>query len=88
MPQDVQARFRPDAIRELLERDGLSLSAFARRLGISRQRAHAWLGGTISPQFPMVLRMCAEFGVDPLFFAEGVPEPEPAGKATEGKTKR
>jgi len=81
MSQGSQARFRPDAVRELLERDGLSLSEFARRLGISRQRAHAWLGGTISPQFPMVLRMCAEFSVDPMFFAEGIPEP--VGNTTE-----
>ncbi|MCK4624892.1 MAG: helix-turn-helix transcriptional regulator [Phycisphaerae bacterium] len=86
MVQPIQAQFRRGAIRELLEREGLSLSNLARRLRITRQRAHGWMMGDYSPQFPMVLRMCAEFGVDPMFFAE-FPEPEPAETKKEEKVR-
>ncbi|GJM25068.1 MAG: hypothetical protein DHS20C16_14830 [Phycisphaerae bacterium] len=65
-------RFRPQAVRELLNREALNMSGFAARVGVSRQRVHRWLTGKCSPQFTMVLIMCEEFGVDPGFFADGL----------------
>jgi transcriptional regulator with XRE-family HTH domain len=73
MDFDLPPRFREQAIQELLDRDGITPSVFARRLGVSRQRVHVWLKGEISPQFTVVLLMCREFGVPPSFFADGLP---------------
>lgn len=66
------ARFRPEAIRELMAREDLNMSGFAARIGVVRQRVQAWLVGQCVPQFTIILTMCAEFGVRPDFFAEGL----------------
>ena len=83
-PHEKQpARFRGSAIGELMDREGISFPAFARRIGVRTDLAYAWSRGRVSPFFSRVMRMCAEFGVAPAFFAEGLPEPEPVGNTTE-----
>lgn len=69
-----EPRFRPEAIRELMRRDGMTASEFARRIGVSRQLVSAWLIGMTQPQFATVLRLCRLFNVAAEFFAEGLPE--------------
>jgi transcriptional regulator with XRE-family HTH domain len=70
---DCEAKFRPTSIGDLLEAHGLTQAGFAKRAGVSRQLVGAWASGWIQPKFDTVLRMCVEFGVDPAFFAQGLP---------------
>jgi transcriptional regulator with XRE-family HTH domain len=72
MLSDDLPRFRSGAIRELMSRHNLTASGFAALIGVSRQRVSLWAKGAVSPQFPIVLLMCRDFGVDPGFFAEGL----------------
>ena len=67
-------KFRPAAIEELMHRDGLTRREFAKHAGVSRQLLGAWVSGWTQPRYDTVLRLCATFGVDPGFFAEGLPE--------------
>lgn len=81
-------RFRAAAIRELMARDSLTLSAFVRRSGFSRQLIGGWISGTVQPRFDSVLLLASRFGVDANFFAEGLPDPAPAGALGQKKGKR
>lgn len=67
---DAQARFRASAIDEITQAECISLSEFARRLGVTRQRAHAWAQGRVSPQFTLVVAMAREFGRDLEYFVQ------------------
>lgn len=60
--------FRPESIRNLLEREHLTPIEFAKRMGISRQLVAGWLQGIITPQIKSLARMCAEFHVDLVYF--------------------
>ena len=80
----VRPRFRAAAIAELIAGSGLSHSAFARRIGVSRSLVAAWLSGVVRPQVSTVCRLCAAFNVPISFFFDseagaaesGTPSPE------------
>ena len=74
-------RFRSEAIQQLMDREGLTRTEFAERIGVSRQLVATWASGWVQPQFRTVLELCAEFDVDPSFFAEGLPEKPPPAEA-------
>ncbi len=74
---DGRPRFRAAAIQELMEREGLSKAAFAKRAKVSRQLVGAWLSDWVQPRFDTVLRLCVTFHVEPTFFIEGL-SAEPA----------
>jgi transcriptional regulator with XRE-family HTH domain len=66
----TEPRFRREAIRELMEREGLSVSAFARKAAVSRTLVSAWLSGYVVPQVATLGRLCRVFGESIDFFFE------------------
>ena len=81
-------RFRSSAVQELMDRERLTRTEFAERIGVSRQLVATWVSGWVQPQFRTVLELCAEFGVDPSFFAEGLPEKKPPATEAPGNKGR
>jgi len=76
-----EPQFRPDAIRELMEREGLDVPGFARRCGMARTLIGAWLSGFVTPQVGTLTRLCRVFGVSIDYFFTSEVDDEPAGKA-------
>lgn len=64
------SRFRPTSVVELMESSGLSASALARAVGVSRQAVWAYSAGVSMPQFATVLRMAEVFDKPLDFFVE------------------
>ncbi len=60
--------FRLAAIRELMEREGLNASSFARRACVTRTLIGAWLSGIVQPQVGTLTRLCRVFDVPIDFF--------------------
>lgn len=69
--------FRVQAIRELMDREGLNHTTFARRVKMSRTLLCAWFSGQVTPQVGTLGRLCGVFNVPIGFFfttwSEGLP---------------
>ena len=74
MMPETDARFRVEALSELMQREGLTKAQFAKRAKVSRQLLGAWLSETVEPRFGTILSLCATFGVSPEFFVKGLPK--------------
>ncbi len=69
----MEPRFRRDAIRELMEREGLNASAFASRASVQRTLIGGWLAGVVTPQVGTLTRLCRVFNVPIDFFFDQAP---------------
>lgn len=66
-------RVRRERIAELVRERGLSLSAFGRAIGRTRQGAAAVLSGQFDPQITTLCRIADLFGLPVCAFFEGAP---------------
>ena len=64
----VEPTFRREAIAELMRREGLDASGFARRAAVSRTLIGAWIAGVVTPQVGTLMRLCRVFSVPVAFF--------------------
>lgn len=60
--------FRSEAVKELRDQQGLTMDAFAHRIGASKQVVSTWETGACEPRVNSVARMAHEFGVPVSFF--------------------
>jgi len=63
-------RFNNGKIKELRERNDMSLRAFARELGVKYETVRLWEANRMSPGAQRVARSCSKFNVEPGFFFE------------------
>ena len=72
-----------EAVNELMARDGLNASEFARQAGVSRTLIGAWLSGVVVPQIGTLGWLCriSKVPID-FFFTEQEPS-ESTRRATE-----
>lgn len=60
--------FRHESIRELREKEGLTMDAFAQRIGMSKQVVSTWETGACEPRVNSLAKLSQEFGVPLDFF--------------------
>lgn len=61
-------KFNKQRITDLRVQLGLSVYAFAKRLGTSSQRVQQWEDGQTQPNLDGISSMCREFMVEPGYF--------------------
>ena len=81
---DTIHRFRVGAVVELMREHGLSASAFASSIGVTRQAVGSYLGGVTAPQFATVLKMVERFDKPIDFFVESHTAPIESQERTTG----
>ena len=61
-------RFNKNSIKELREREDMSLREFARVLGTSPTSVNNWETGYVKPGLAYIALMCSRFNVEPGYF--------------------
>ena len=65
--------YNRNRIAFLMHREKLSLSEFARKVGVSKQMVSNWLLADYQPSIGSIGKVCNAFGVEPNFFFSGIP---------------
>jgi transcriptional regulator with XRE-family HTH domain len=60
--------FRHESIRELREKEALTMDAFAQRVGMSKQVVSTWETGACEPRVNSLAKISQEFNVPLDFF--------------------
>ena len=78
--------FRREAIQELMAREHLTASEFARRAAMSRTLVAAWLSGLVMPQVGTLTRLCRVYDVqiDFFFTTDGPDGDKPSSRRKQG----